>query len=306
MTLRVGLIGCGNWGRNILRDLLSLGAEVHVAAPTEASRARALALGAARAVSTGAEIGAAIDGYVVATPSITHAAVVETLLASGRPIFVEKPLTTNLAAAQALVAAAGERIFVMDKWRYHPGIEALAAMAKSGDLGEILAIRSYRLGWGNSHPDADAAWILMPHDLSIVLEILGHLPAARAAWTPTPGRASSDIIAEFDDGGAPQVTIEVATSHPVILRSVVVVGSRRSAQLGGAYDDRITIADGVPDRERGAPYEKTVTNEMPLLRELEAFLAHLRGGPPPRSSAGEALMIVERIAAARKMAGLND
>jgi predicted dehydrogenase len=304
--VRIGLIGCGNWGRHILRDLLSLDAEVHVVTQTAETRAQALARGATRALSSIGELDAPCDGFVVATPSATHAAVIDALLPRGVPIFVEKPLTTDVASARQLVAAAPERIFVMDKWRYHPGVEALSAMARAGEFGRILAVRSYRLGWGNPHRDADAAWHLMPHDLSIALEILGHLPAPRAAWTLVPGRPATDIIGVLADAGGPQVTVEIATSQPGNRRSVVVVGTTRSAQLGGSYDDRLTVADGQPDGERGEPYERAIGNEMPLLRELRTFLDHLRGGPPPRSSATDGLLVVERIAALRALAGLRD
>jgi predicted dehydrogenase len=304
VSLRVGLIGCGNWGRHVLRDLVSLGAEVHVATPSPRSRATAEQGGAVRVVDR-LEALETLEGYVVASPSVTHADVIDALLPTGRPIFVEKPMTVDVASAKRLAATAGERIFVMEKWRYHAGIEALAAMAKSGELGRVLAIRTERVGWGNPHEDVDAGWILLPHDLSIAYEILGHLPAARAAWSPT-GRPHCDLIATLGDAGGPAVTMEIGISHPVTRRSVLVVGTERSAQLGGSYDDRISIAEGNPAGVRGAPYHQPVAGEMPLLRELRAFLDHLRGGPPPRSSAAEGMLVVERVAALRALAGLAD
>jgi len=72
-----------------------------------------------------------VAGVVVATPTSTHAAVVAETLALGVPMFVEKPLTDDPESATTLAERAGNRLFVMDKWRYHPGIEALAAMARS-------------------------------------------------------------------------------------------------------------------------------------------------------------------------------
>jgi predicted dehydrogenase len=305
LTLRIGLIGCGHWGRHILRDLITLSARVDVVARTESTRSQALALGATQAVDQIATLDHPLDGYVVASPTATHAAVVESLLSAGQPIFVEKPLTNDPVAARRITAAAGERVFVMDKWRYHPGVEALAAMAKAGELGDVLAIRSFRLGWGNPHPDTDAIWHLLPHDLAIVLEILGHLPAPAAAASTVRGRMATDLVCALDDGGdGPRATIEIGISHPVTRRAVVVIGSRKAAQLADSYDDHIVVADGVPDGISAAPYKRAAAGELPLLRELRAFLDYLQGGPPPRSSAAEGLLMVERIAALRRLAGI--
>jgi predicted dehydrogenase len=131
MSLSIGLIGCGRWGRTILRDLIALDARVHVAAASEMSRRAAIEAGAAGASPDIAGFPKDIDGYVVATPTSTHAEVIEQLLPSGKPVFVEKPMTNDVAAARSLIERAGERIFVMDKWRYHPGVEALADAARS-------------------------------------------------------------------------------------------------------------------------------------------------------------------------------
>ncbi|WP_178133263.1 Gfo/Idh/MocA family protein [Vineibacter terrae] len=300
----IGLVGFGRWGRHIFRDLRALGATVHVAVPGDASRQAAAEAGAA---SVQANLSALpeVDGYMVATPTATHAQVIAALLARNRPIFVEKPLTNDVDAARHLVEQAADRLFVMDKWRYHPGIRALAQQARSGALGEILAVRTLRLGWDNPHRDVDAVWILLPHDLSIVLEILGALPAAQAAFSTVPGRPGSDLIAVLHDGpGSAQVTIEVSSHHPTSRRAVVVVGTKGVAQLPDSYDDRILTAAGVPGEMTSKPTDIAVGGEMPLLLELEAFVAHLRGGPPPRSSAREGLMIVERIHALRRLAGL--
>jgi predicted dehydrogenase len=289
-----------------MRDLVALGARVHVVTPHEETRAFALENGAVSAVAEVDGIARTVAGFVIATPTSTHAPIIETLLPIGRPIFVEKPLTTDIASARRIVTAAPDRVFVMDKWRYHPGIEALAAIAKSGELGRVLGLRCYRLGWGQPHHDVDAIWVLLPHDLAIVLEILGTLPAPHSAWAPVAGRSRCDLIALLaDDTNAPQVTIEVGTSQALYRRTTVVIGDRKVVQLGGSYDDKLVIMEGTPDGESNGPYERAIGKEMPLLKELSAFLRHLCGGPSPRSSAADGLLIVERICALRALAGLG-
>ncbi len=301
---RVGLVGYGRWGRHIFRDLVSLGAEVHVAVPSEASRGAATEAGAVSVCAATADL-PELDGYVVAPTTIHHAEAVEALLGRGRPIFVEKPLTDDLTAAERIVAAAPDLVFVMDKWRYHPGVERLAQLARSGAFGPIRAIRSYRLGWGNPHQDVDAVWILLPHDLSIVTEILGHLPTPRQAVAPPGTDVGSDLWCLLQDDDGPEVRCEVSALHPVNRRSVVVVGEHGSGQLGDSYDDRIVLAGRVGGVEV-TPESRFVEvgDELPLVRELRAFLEHLAGGPPPRSSARDGLATVRAITELRRLAGL--
>lgn len=297
--MRVGLAGCGRWGRLILRDLRALGAEVAVAAPSEATRAAALEQGAASVHPSAADLPEA-EGYVVAVPTRLHAATVETLLPRGRPVFVEKPLTCDAGDAGRILAAAPDRVFCMDKWRYHGGVLKLAELARSGALGEVLSVRSWRLGWGNPHSDVDAVWILAPHDLSIALEILGDLPPLRQAHGLAAGALGESLCALLaDPDGGPSVALEVSASHPVNRRSVAVIGTEAAAQFGDSYDQAVRL-----NRPGAGPEEIPVETEMPLLAELRAFLAHLSDGPPPKSSAAEAALIVRRIAEMRAAAGL--
>ena len=123
--VRVGLVGCGAWGRFILRDLVSLGCEVAVVARSERSSATAHEGGAATRRRLDRRAARASTGSSSQRRRSTHAAVVEEALERGVPVFVEKPLTDDPDDADRLAAAAPERLFVMDKWRYHPGVELL-------------------------------------------------------------------------------------------------------------------------------------------------------------------------------------
>ena len=89
---------------------------------------------------------------VVATPTATHAEVVEEALGLGVPVFVEKPLTADVESARRVAAIAPDRLFVMDKWRYHPGVRELARIAQSGELGPVVGIHARRVGLGQATP----------------------------------------------------------------------------------------------------------------------------------------------------------
>lgn len=300
----VGLIGCGAWGRHILRDLLALGCEVTVVARGEASVARAGQGGAQHVVRTLDEL-PDVEGVVVATPTVTHAGVVEALLDRSVPIFVEKPLVIDLEDAAGIVARAAETVFVMDKWRYHPGVELMGDIARSGEFGRVIGIRTQRLGWGNPHVDVDGVWILMPHDLSIVLEVLGRVPAARAAVAERIGSVVGGMSGILGDD--PWAVVEVSTSTAVRLRRVALHCEGGVVVLPNGYSDRLEIhlQSDPAGTKVPKPVLREISNEMPLLRELRAFIGHLRGGPPPRSSAREAAEIVARILELRHLAGVG-
>jgi len=300
MGPEIGLVGCGRWGANILRDLVALGARVTVAVPSPASQDKAVALGAQSVVPDLRALPPQ-QGYVVAVPTILHAPVLEALLPNGRPIYVEKPLTADLASARRIAKAGEGLVFVMDKWRYHPGVEALARLLQEGRLGAVESLRTFRLGWGNPHRDVDAATILLPHDLSVVLHLLGYLPPLLAARRTAP--RDGGLIAWLGGGSSPEVVLEYSVLVPEHRRSFVVCGSRGTAQLIDSYETELRVKEGPPGG--AAPEERVAcSGRLPLEAELAAFLAFLAGGPPPMSSAAEGLATVERLNEIRAAAGL--
>jgi predicted dehydrogenase len=297
----VGLVGCGRWGRHVLRDLRSLGCDVTVVARSEATRSAALDGGAAGVVDRCSAL-PAVEGIVVVTPTTTHADVIEEVLGRGVPIFVEKPLTDDPESARRLAAAAPERVFVMHKWRYHHGIELLAGLARSEELGRVIGLRTTRLGWGNPHGDVDGVWMLAPHDISIVLEILGSIPQPVSAAGEWVDGLMTGLVGTL--GVDPWATIEVSIAHPIRRREVRLICEHGVAVLPDAYSDSVVVARGRLQREVTLDEERRqFSDELPLVRELRAFVEHLRGGPPPRSSAAEALAEVEAIAALRAACG---
>jgi predicted dehydrogenase len=290
---RVALAGCGRWGRHILRDLIALGCEVPVVARSDESRGRAREGGAAEIVPDLASLGS-VDGIVVATPTATHAEVVDEALDLGVPVFVEKPLTADVESARRLAAAAPDRLFVMDKWRYHPGVRELARIARSGELGAVVGIHSRRVTLGHRYSDVDTVWIHAPHDLVIVLEVLGSIPAPRHAVPELVGGELAGLTAILGD--SPWVVIEVSTLAPAHRRELRVVFEGGVAQLDGGYAEEVVVARAGQIDEDSAE-RRPAQGELPLLAELRAFVEHLHGGAPPLSSAADALAVVETVAA---------
>jgi predicted dehydrogenase len=295
---RVGLVGCGRWGRHILRDLISLGCDVPVVARSDRSRALAREGDAETVVADVASLGA-LDAVVVATPTSTHAEVVEEALELGAPVFVEKPLTADVSSARRLAAAAPDRLFVMDKWRYHPGVLELARIARTGELGPVVGIHSRRVTLGHRYSDVNTVWIHAPHDLAIALEVLGRVPQPRHAVPELVGGELAGLTAVL--GESPWMVLEVSTLAPAHRRELRLVCEEGVAQLDGGYAEEVVIGHAGKIDEDSVE-RRAVAGDLPLLAELRAFVEHLRGGPPPRSSAADAVAIVESVAATIELA----
>jgi predicted dehydrogenase len=298
----IALVGCGRWGQNILRDLIRLGREVVVVDVSEDARQEARRRGAATVASSVAEL-PPVAGAIVATPTTTHPLVIKALRDRGVPVFCEKPLAADRASVAPLVRASD--LFVMDKWRYHPGVEMLAEIARSQELGPVLGLRTTRIGWASPHEDIDPVWLLAPHDLSIALEILGTLPAPRVAVAERLRGKVTGLFAVL--GEHPWLMFEVSVLTLPPRREVRLHCRDGLATLSDGYSEHVQVIRTVDlsDSTPPTPERRPISTELPLLRELRAFLEYLEGGPPPRSSAAEGVMIVNALADLRALAGLD-
>jgi predicted dehydrogenase len=233
-----------------------------------------------------------VDGVVVATPTATHADVVAEALELGVPVFVEKPLTADVASARRLAATAPDSLFVMDKWRYHPGVRELTRIARSGELGPVVGIHARRVTLGHRYSDVNTVWIHAPHDLAIALELLGSVPEPRYAVPELVGGELAGVTAIL--GESPWMVVEISTLAPGHRRELRLVCEGGVAQLDGGYAEAVVIGRAGRIREDSVE-RRAATGELPLLAELRAFVEHLQGGPPPRSSVADAVAVVERV-----------
>ena len=292
-SLQVGLVGTGPWGKHILRDLRALGATVHCVARSEASIARARGGGAASIVSDPRDLPSGCNGYVIANRTTSHLDAVEALLARGKPIFCEKPLGNDPDRILRLPPEAHDLVFIMHKWRYHPGILELGRIAQSRAFGDVTGLRTLRVGWTDLHPDVSPIWTLMPHDLSIALAILGDIPQLAFTAADPLGADAHGCIAHMTTASGVPVVAEVSARHPVRFRRVLLGCTDAVCALDSS--DYGTIV--VHERRTGDERRIDVDTTMPLEAELEAFLRHLEGGPPPLSPLSEEIEMVGQIAA---------
>ncbi len=307
--MKVFLAGCGIWGCNILKRLVDADCEVHVCDPDIAACASAREMGA---VSVSQEI---VDGdslqrmraAVVATPAVTHADVVcklLSLLPHDAPILCEKPLAISSMDAVAMADAARGRLFVGHVWRYHPGIIALGELARSGALGRVSGIRSTRVNWTSPRQDVDSIWNLVPHDITLAIEILGSIPEPHSATVEYLNGRPCGMVGVL--GRDPWVIFESSNRYADKRREVRVHGENGVAVLSSVDASEIEIArfgEGT-----AVQFERiSLTPRDPLTEELTAFLGFANGsGAIPRSSAEEGVAVVQTVERLRELAGLRN
>lgn len=297
--ITIGLIGCGIWGRSILRELPALGVAVKVF--DTAPDALVDREPSVKRVSQLSDL-SQTDGLIIASPSTTHRSVLENVLPWQLPIFVEKPLTTSLEDALYLQTLAPAHVYMMHIWRYHSGIQLLGQMAKSGELGVVTALRSTRSNWTSPRTDTDSIRNLAPHDLTIALEILGYLPAPKAAvieWHHGIARGMTALL-----GDSPFVQIEVSNRSPTKRREVRLFGTEGMAVLADEKVDYLDVYYGNDFSYPGPTHHRQLffDSTPPLRRELAAFIGFLTGGPPPVSDFQEGVLTVQVLAQLDKLA----
>lgn len=295
----IGLIGCGNWGSNILRDLIQLGCEVYVVDIDFLARSRARANGARQAYSEASDL-PVCDGYVVAVPIPDLTKETAGLLRFKKPIFSEKTLCLSIEDFNLLKNLGGlEYVFCMHKWHYHPGIEALRLIAQSRKIGEIEELRTTRHGWVKDFHGGDIFWTLAVHDLTIIKHILSYIPDKIKAV---------DVIC--DENGLPVSLIARLGDRPAVFMSVngrenkkisgaSIRGEKGSAELKNAYDDYITLKNDAGEKK--IPIDTT----FPLFLELKEFVRYLENGPKPRCDLYSAEEVTRAILSLREKAGLK-
>lgn len=246
---------------------------------------------------------APVDGAVVATPASQHLRPLEELAPFGMPVFCEKPLASSAAEAEEAVALLGDRLHMMHVWRYHPGVELLGAIARDGRIGAVQGLRTVRDGWTSPRTDVDAAWTLLPQDLTLAIEVLGRIPTPRAALAEVLDGQAVGLWAQLGGDGEPFLAVEASTRFGDKRREIRVHGADGVAVLADPDDGevRLELGRGPAPRIEHVPF----TPDPPLRRELAAFSAHLAGGAAPKSSAQEGLEVVRAVAELRALAGLR-
>lgn len=241
--LSVGVVGLGYWGPNLARNFNNL-PECKLGALCDLDAERLgrigdLYPGAARFDDFDRMLAEAeLDAVVVATPVSYHHPLAKASLLAGKHTLIEKPMASSAAECEELIGIADEKaltLMVGHTFLYSDPVRMIAEIVNSGDLGEIRYINSQRLNLGLFQKDINVAWDLAPHDISIILHLLGHMPTVvncQGNAHITHGIEDvSNMSLEFP--GRQFATIQSSWLEPRKVRQMTIVGTRQMV----VYDD---------------------------------------------------------------------
>jgi len=303
---RIAVIGCGAWGKNLIRNFAELGT---LAAVCDVDSVKANALATEYSVKVLSEEGiftdSSIDAVVIASLAPLHAQQAEKALRVGKHVYIEKPMSLSVEEAKNLCALAKVRnrtLMVGHILNYHPAFMTLKE--KLSELGPLQHIYANRLSLGRVRRKENILWDLACHDISLILSLTQEPPesvtATGQAFLATKPM-SALLTLTFPSG----LTAHVHTSwlSPFKEQKLIVMGERAIA----VFDDRkpwseklqisrdfLTWEEGHPHANDGFQTEIiTVPEGEPLKNECLHFLTCIQTGEEPLTSGLEGLRVTE-------------
>jgi predicted dehydrogenase len=312
-AVRVGVVGLGYWGPNIARNLASIeGCELRWLCDADAEARERLGSAFAGVRTTGQldELLAddELDAIVLATPVPTHAELAVRVAQAGKHCFVEKPLATTVADAEAVVAAAdsaGTLLMVGHLLEYHPAVARLKQLVDDDELGSLYYLYGNRLNLGQLRADENALWSLGAHDVSVALYLIDEEPDECLAHGASYVRQGVEDVVfcylRFPSGIVAHLHLSWLDPHKE--RRLTVVGSRRMATFDDMLvEGKLAVYDKGFDEDArswgeyitrsGDVFSPRIANAEPLRLECEHFVHCVRTGQTPRSDGRSGLRVV--------------
>lgn len=319
----VACVGAGYWGKNLVRNFAGMpGARLKTICDEDAGvrgRMEAQYSGVSVTGDYGLVLADSdVEAVVLAVPAPGHYPAAKAALEAGKHVYVEKPMTLGASEAQELVDLADKRgltLMVGHLLVHHPAVALLKDLIDSGDLGDVYYAYSQRVNLGIVRQDENAMWSLAPHDIAILLYLLGQEPvnvSARGGLYLQKG--VEDVVflnMQFADGKMGEVHVSWLDPHK--LRKLTLVGSKKMAVFDdGESAEKVRIYDKSAEREGYESYGDSITLRFgdvtiphihmsePLGVECAHFLECVQKGETPRSDGRQGLAVVRVLEAGQR------
>jgi UDP-2-acetamido-3-amino-2,3-dideoxy-glucuronate N-acetyltransferase len=313
MNRNIAVIGCGYWGKNLVRNFAELGA-LHTICDADPRVLQSLRASYAD-MNTETEFYRVLEnndikGVVIATPAVLHYSMAKEAILAGKDIFVEKPFTTESRDAKELLELAEKQqriVMVGHLLLYHPAVKELERYIHSGELGEIYYLYSTRVNLGQIRRDENALWRLVPHDVAMFIYLLKKSPVVIAA------QGSSYLQPDFVDVvfvtlkfGTVLAHVHASWLDPHKIRQLTIVGSKKMVVFDDVEPeyklriyDKVVISNSLLTRSGEVVFPQIKLAE-PLSLECQEFIKCVAKRMQPLSDARLGLEVVRALEAAHR------
>ncbi len=314
-TPRIAVIGCGYWGKNLVRNFAELGSLAAVVDPNpDVAKAQSDQHGVPAMDLDQVFADASIDGVAIAAPAELHAPLALRAYDAGKHVYVEKPIALSVEDGEKMKAASekAEKVLMVGHLlQYHPAFVQLLSMVRAGELGELRYAYSNRLSTGKFRIEENALWSLAPHDFSMLLALFDATPAevvGRGGAYVTQGVEDEYHVDMTFPNGA-RAHVFASWLHPFKEQKLVVVGEKAMAVFEDSepdaqkklriYRHQIDTSGRVPEPKKAdVEYIDYDRAAEPLKAECQHFIDCCADGSRPRTDADEALRVLAALVAA--------
>ena len=317
--VKIGLVGLGYWGKNILRNLCESGS-LHTACDSSAQviESRKKEFPHVKYTTSFEDIlkNPEIEAVAISTPAATHYELVGRAIKVGKDVFVEKPLALTLKDGRELVSLAkakGRILMVGHILQYHPAVIKLKEFIENGMLGNIQYIYSNRLNIGKLRVEENILWSFAPHDISAILMLVGEEPVKVECFKAEYlNKGICDVTLstlEFDNGIKGHIF--VSWLHPFKEQKLIVVGSKAMAVFDDISKEKLFIYPhkiewrdkNVPVAYKAEHYCIETEKKEPLKEELAHFIECVSGRITPKTDGEEGLRVLRVLEEAENFIG---
>ncbi len=323
--MNVAVIGCGYWGPNLIRNFNQIsGSYMKACCDTDSKKLERMKIlyPEVKATNNLEEILSddSIQAVAIATPVYTHAEVGKLCLKHNKHVLIEKPMASNKNECLDLIEMAEKNkrvLMVGHTFEYTATVNKIKDIIESGELGELLYISSSRLNLGLFQPDINVIWDLAPHDISIILYLLGQFPKSINASGKAHFNKEVEDVATITLNFPNETIAFIHCSwlDPDKVRKMTIVGNKKMLVYNDiSTNEKIKIFDkGVEappyydsyaefhfSYRYGDIYTPRINEYEPLKKECEHFLECIRDGKTPRSDGFGGMRVVSILEAANK------
>lgn len=320
MKKNIAVIGCGHWGKNLVRNFSELGSLLAICDPDKNVSKKMADLFDVQILSfEDILLNKTIEGVVLAVPASLHADMAIKAMTAGKHVYVEKPLAMNNDEAQLMIESSHKnnvKLMVGHLLQYHPVFIKTKEIVLNGGIGKVNYIYSNRLSFGKVRSEEDVIWSFAPHDISMVLSLAQGKPKSvlsKCSCIIQEKIADTGLIhIDFEDGL--RAHISVSWVHPFKEQRLVVVGSTGALVFDDTkpWKDKLILHSHEIDKSNDQlDVRKTNSNNIfvpesePLKNECQHFVDVVNSSLDPKTSANEGQSVLQILSAATLSQNIN-